>query len=1236
MKKSQILSRLVATVLVTAMLASLLASCNFGGSLKLESFSVDRNSVKTEYFIGESIDFTGIKAYATYNDSSLNKTYTYAELTISYDDDITATTGTKTVKVSFNDPHLDTVQSANVIITVKEDPNAVKHESYYIDVADVKASYIVGQTLDLSGVKVIEKMTDGTTHPVEDTSKITFSYSDDITASAGIKTIAVLYDGQAAGSFTITVNNPGITDSSLDMSGVKVEYNLGESVDLSGLKATVTYETGEVKTVTAFEFVSNLETLTSSVGDKTIIVNYNDPISGDVQSASFTIRVDGVTSYSMDTSGMTLTYFVDDVVSFEGIVVKAKYHYGKEVVIDFASLTFVHEDGITDTHGNKEVTVKVGNDTVGSFIVAVGDVIATPTVNTSGADLSYRIGEALSIGAITVKISYNDGTADKTVSYADLTPVTDLATVTATAGVKSISFKYYDDVIEADVIIKLDVTVYGITGYRIDASGMNTTYIAGDSVNYTGLKIYAIWGDGGEETEVDVAGVTFADNGITATAGAKLIPVKLAGEDIGTISITVEKNTIQSIVVGGFDPSCELNQTPDLSKLTVTLTYKNGQVVVLPASKLTVGDIDTSTTGKKAVTVSFTDTVNNESSSASFELNVIVKETVSQFEKSPSLQAFDSDNKTAGTLSYGQNGFSGEFAVGSKIYSIGDDNDFKFVPSFKVLRNNLPESLSAFYMNVSIEVLDGTTYTALTKTAVAGSATKYEYYLGQTLIATVDTYYGRYDFTTEAVGKQVKISVLPSDEYYNLNDVNTLTLEAKIVDAYNVYSAYELSIIDNCNTEWDSFKNDKGLSGVNAAGIVLHGDIKVTADDAPASYFLTTDKDMTYKKTVNGETVTETVKAGTRYLVDCTDIYSRQLNPNESFTIEGNFFTIDLAGFPLVPSPAVFDIEGDDDTSDYGHDFSNATFIRLTSAETSSEDNYAKVNMANLHLIGNAARDNWVDSKDYLASAGGLIFIKSGYYTHLTCDNIIGNSFFITYYAEYTGILTANDVKCYDSYQNAIFLYKDATAYFNRSYFNGTGGPVVICQSPKDDSTNVYAKPTFIADAATVMETHVTGEEIWFKAVNAASIVSNIKALGNGLASVGLGNFVDKNNKMNIQGLLMSNGANAEEAVTAIGVSGNMTIGDTSAVRLADNQLWATITTLFGVNPALAAAPFLTVYDSTGTAHTIFFDGATFRTLDGAQFGTAAEHAAVAAAFASADQVVLTQGGISVIFEFYH
>ena len=93
-KFSKILLVAVAVSLVLA-----LASCKLlGGSLTLKSFTVDRSTVKTVYIVGEEIDFSGIKATATYSDESLNKVYTFDELTITYDDDITATPGQKTVK----------------------------------------------------------------------------------------------------------------------------------------------------------------------------------------------------------------------------------------------------------------------------------------------------------------------------------------------------------------------------------------------------------------------------------------------------------------------------------------------------------------------------------------------------------------------------------------------------------------------------------------------------------------------------------------------------------------------------------------------------------------------------------------------------------------------------------------------------------------------------------------------------------------------------------------------------------------------------------------------------------------------------------------------------------------------------------------------------------------------------------------------------------------------------------
>ena len=85
MKTSKTLAKILSMILVLSMLVLTVASCGlFKGSLELVSFTVDRSSVKTAYYLGEKIDFSGIKAYVKYSDSSLDKEYTYSELTITY------------------------------------------------------------------------------------------------------------------------------------------------------------------------------------------------------------------------------------------------------------------------------------------------------------------------------------------------------------------------------------------------------------------------------------------------------------------------------------------------------------------------------------------------------------------------------------------------------------------------------------------------------------------------------------------------------------------------------------------------------------------------------------------------------------------------------------------------------------------------------------------------------------------------------------------------------------------------------------------------------------------------------------------------------------------------------------------------------------------------------------------------------------------------------------------------
>ena len=60
---------LTAISLVVSLL--LFASCfGSGGALTRTSFTVDRSSIKTNYLIGEEIDFSGIKATAKYSDAA--------------------------------------------------------------------------------------------------------------------------------------------------------------------------------------------------------------------------------------------------------------------------------------------------------------------------------------------------------------------------------------------------------------------------------------------------------------------------------------------------------------------------------------------------------------------------------------------------------------------------------------------------------------------------------------------------------------------------------------------------------------------------------------------------------------------------------------------------------------------------------------------------------------------------------------------------------------------------------------------------------------------------------------------------------------------------------------------------------------------------------------------------------------------------------------------------------------
>ena len=1231
MKSTRSIAKLFALILVASLVFAL-ASC---GKLELKSFTVDRSTVKTVYLVGEEIDFTGIKATAKYSDKSLDKEYTYEELTIEYAPDITATPGNKSVSVSFMDPNLNVKQSTSVAITVNEDPNAVKHDSYEADSSEMKTIYFVGESLSFDGLIINDVMSDGSSVKVEDVSGATFEYASDITATPGNKTITVKFGGEEAGVISITVKNPKISLVTLNDSSLNLAFNVGDTVSLDGLKATLKYENGETREVTSFTYVTDVATITSTYGNKQVVLKYSDPITGDDYNATVSIQVDGIVNYTMNTANQQLKYYENNVVTFDGVTVTAHYYFSGNKTVDPSLVQFVHEDNLTATDGQKEITVKVGETEVGKFFITVGDV-PTATANTESVDLSYRVGETVSLTGLTVTINYSDGTPDATVGLLDVEVTTALTTLTATPGTKTVTVKYNDTVSGNHIFANFEITVYGIDSYTADASNMLTSYMVGQPVNFSGLVMYANYLDGGESEVVNVNEFTFGDAGITATAGDKTIPVYKNGEQVATINISVVKNSITSTVIGGSYKTDYLttDTATDFTNLTITLTYADGTVRTLSGSDLSFSALDLSTPGKKNVVITFTDPINNEPSSASISVNVIKKYEVLEFAKSEDLSAFDSDNKSAGTASYGDSGFSGQFLVGNKTYMIGDDNAFKLNPMFTVLDGS-PKNLREFYSVVDLYLHNGTEYVLLTKQADSQNQNLVYYYSGSDLIATVDTYRGSYQFTTNATNKLVKISVLPNSKYYTFSTVNPVVLEAKVIDAWNAYTAVDLAVIDNSGREeWTNFKSANGLANVAPAGIVLHTDIHISASDLPADFFYETEKAVSYRNTVTNEVID--APKGTRYLKDGTDVYVRV--GGADFVFEGNFFTLDCIKFPLVPSPAIF---GENADRDYGSDFSNATlFVFQTNSDRllAAPADIANTTINNLALIGNAARNNFVDMQDNLASAGGLIFCKARNYSNLTFDNIIGNSYFITYFPDIESTVEMTNIKCYDSYQNAVMLWANATCNMDKCYFNGAGGPLVIIQSWTNEDTDIQYNPVLNA-TNTITESHLSGQEIWFTAVNATQVVAQIQALGNSLEAGGLGNFSDDNNQMNIICGLITEGDDAAAIISDPTAQGTMIFDGHGIERWQNQAVWGAIYnhpayTTQGANGM--TAPFLSVVDASGTTHVLWTDGSNLYDLQGNVFGTQAAHQAIAAAFMTANRITLSQGGISVLLEFYH
>lgn len=497
----------------------------------LSSISISSKPTKTNYFVGEKFDVSGLKITANYSNGTTEAIG--SGYTVNAD---TSSAGTKTVTVSYKGKTTSfTINVNNITVSNIKINNAAKKNIYY-----------VGDKLDTTGLSLLVTYNNNSSDVVSSG----FTTSCDLSTS-GTKTVTVNYGGKST-TYTVTVQDVKISNLALKTKPTKTEYYVGDTIDTSGLELTATYNNGSTKTITS-GFTTSYDFGTA--GTKKVTVNYSG------LSVTYDVTVENIGSASLETSltstavkGSEVIYTVDLKsaeniydgnynIIYDNTVLKYKSHTvgtvltGQNCVVN----PEYSENSIRTTFAGTSA-LKTGN-MLSIIFEVVADTETTTQVKLQNVNMYNRNGKAVSVSdsgliancSIGKKIqetvavptaNVNEGavasgstiTLSTTTEGADIYYTTDGSTPTTS------SLKYTEPIkITGEVTIKAFAVKTGMTN-----SGIATFAYTILDENKTTFKLATVNGKAGDTVEValdvtnktNIAGIIFKlsyDEGITLT-----------------------------------------------------------------------------------------------------------------------------------------------------------------------------------------------------------------------------------------------------------------------------------------------------------------------------------------------------------------------------------------------------------------------------------------------------------------------------------------------------------------------------------------------------------------------------------------------------------------------------------------------------------------------------------------------------------------------------------------------
>jgi len=555
---------------------------------------------RTEFFVNEPLDFSGIKLEAHYGDSSSYETLENPNsFTISpasfdrpglYDVTIAYENVSTTYQIKIIQPEIET-------IVVSQPPN--------------KTDYLIGDPLDHSGLTLTVTYSDGSTQMVTEG----FTLSETKLNKPGNTTITVNYEGKEA-SFDVAVQELSLQEIRIDSLPSKLLYTVAEELDITGMKVVAVMSNGaeEILSDDAFNYAPKK---LSSAGTKTITVTY----SGKKTSFEVTVEEAAVTGFSISAKPSKLNYNQGDSLNTSGMKLKVRYNNGdvKEVTSGFTcSPTVLNRAGtqtITVTYGSFQQTF-----TVNVKAQAVQPkTLKNLKVATNPKKVSYTVGDTLDLTGLTLTATYSDGSAvtikanqvscsTKTLSKAGT------QTITVSYGGLSTSFS-------VKVEQKNDPKPVTLSSISVKTKPRTLNYFVGDSLDQTGLTISAKYSDG--KTKTVTSGFS-CDPLVLKTPGTQRITVSYEGKTT-SFEVKVEAITVSSITVLSKPAKTKyvVGNKFDPTGLSLEVTYSNGNKSTITEGFTYKPTVAFSRAGEQEITITY------EGKTTSFPVTVIENELIS-------------------------------------------------------------------------------------------------------------------------------------------------------------------------------------------------------------------------------------------------------------------------------------------------------------------------------------------------------------------------------------------------------------------------------------------------------------------------------------------------------------------------------------------------------------------------------------------------------------------------------